>query len=79
VTFFHPIETDLNLVDTEPFGDLFRDQRAIGEENGPKSVVSEGLIHLPKKRKEQWFPSGKEEPQPLNLVKFLQCLLNLFP
>jgi hypothetical protein len=79
MAFFHPVETDLNLMDAELFGDLFRDQRAIGEENGPKGMVSENLIHLPKIRVEQRLPSGQEEPQPLNLFKFLQCPLNLFP
>jgi hypothetical protein len=59
MTFFHTIETDLNLMDTEPFGDLLGDQRAVGEENGPKCIVSETLIHLPKIRVEQRFPSGQ--------------------
>jgi hypothetical protein len=79
MAFFHPVETDLNLMDPEPLGDLFRDQRAVGEENRPEGIVSESLIHLPKIRVEQGLPSRQEEPQPLNLFKFPQCPLNLFP
>jgi len=79
MTFFHAIETDLNFVDPELFGNLFRDQRTVGEENGPKCIVSENLIDLPKIRVEQRFPSGQKESQPLNLFKLLQYLLNLFP
>jgi hypothetical protein len=45
-------------MDTELFGDLFGDQRAVGEENGPECIVSENLIDLPKIRVEQRFPSG---------------------
>jgi hypothetical protein len=52
MTFFHAIETDLNLMDTEFFGDLFGDQCAVGEENGPKCIVSEDPIDLPKIRVE---------------------------
>jgi hypothetical protein len=77
MTFFHTIETDLNLMDTELLGDLFGDQRTVGEKNGPKCIVSENLIHLPKVRVEQRLPSGQKESQPLNLVKLLQYPLNL--
>jgi hypothetical protein len=79
MTFFHTIETDLNLMDTEFFGDLFGDQRAVGEENGPKCMVSEDLIDLPKIRVEQGLSSGQKESQPLNLLKLLQYPLNLSP
>jgi len=79
MTFFHTIETDLNLMDTELFGDLFGDQRTVGEENGPKCKVSEDLIDLPKIRVEQGLPSGQKESQPLNLLKLLQYPLNLSP
>jgi hypothetical protein len=79
MTFFHAIETDLNLMDTEFFGDLFGDQCAVGEENGPKCIVSEDLIDLPKIRVEQGLSSGQKESQPLNLLKLLQYPLNLSP
>jgi hypothetical protein len=62
VTFFHPVETDLNLMDTEPLGDFFGDQHAVGEENGSKGIVSKNLIDLPKIRVEQRFSSGQEKP-----------------
>jgi hypothetical protein len=52
MTFFHTVETDLNFVDPKLFGNLFGDQRAVGEENGPKCIVSENLIDLPKMRVE---------------------------
>jgi hypothetical protein len=57
MTFFHTVETDLNLMDMELFSDLFGDQRAVGEENGPERMVSEHLVHLPKMRVEQGLPS----------------------
>jgi hypothetical protein len=79
MTFFHTIETDLNLMDPEFFGDLFGDQCAVGEENGPKCIVSENPVDLPKIRVEQRLPSGQKESQPLNLLKLLQYSLNLFP
>jgi hypothetical protein len=33
-------------------------------------MVSQDIIDLPKMRMKQRFPSGKEEPQPLDLFKF---------
>jgi hypothetical protein len=77
--FFHTVKADLNLMDTKLFSDFSGDQRAIGEENGPKWKVSEPLVHLPKIRVEQRFPSRKEKSQPLDFLKLLQHLLDLFP
>jgi hypothetical protein len=79
MTFFHPVETDLNLVDKEFSGDFSGDQRAVGEENGSKGIVSKNRVYLPKMRVEQRLPSGQEESQPLNLFKLVQHLFNLLP
>jgi hypothetical protein len=70
MALFHSIETDLNLMDEEPFGYLFGNQRAIGEKNRSESMVSQNVIDLLKKRMKERFPSGEEEPQPLDLFKF---------
>src|SRR4030042_964978 len=78
MTLFHSIETDLNLVDAKLFGDFFSNQRAIGKEDRSEGVVLQDFIELPKIRMEQRFPPGNEEPQSLDLFKFLQYPLNLF-
>jgi hypothetical protein len=60
MTFFHPVKTDLDLMDTELFGNLFGNQRAVGKENGPERMVPELLVDLPKMRVKQRLPSGQE-------------------
>jgi len=78
VTLFHSIETDLDLVDAELFGDHISNQRAVGKEDRTEGIVSQDVIDLPKKGMEQRFPPRNEEPQSLDLFKFFQYPLNLF-
>jgi hypothetical protein len=78
VPLFHSVETDLDLVDVELLGDFFGNHRAIGKEDRSEGIVSQDVIDLPKMRMEQRFPPRNEEPQSLDLFKFLQHSLNLF-
>jgi hypothetical protein len=77
MTLLHSIETNLDLVDAELFGDFFSNQRAIGKEYGSECIVSQQVVDLPKMRMEQRFPSRNEEPQSLDLFKFFQYRSNL--
>jgi hypothetical protein len=78
MTLFHSIETDLNLVNAEPFGHLFRDQCAIGEEDRSECMVSQDVIDFPKNGMKQRLPPREEKSQTLDLFKFFQYPLNLF-
>jgi hypothetical protein len=70
MALFHPVKADLGFVDTKSFGHLFSNSCAIGEKDGPKCVIPQDIIDLPKIRVQQRFPSGEEEAKSLDFFKF---------
>jgi len=64
-------------MDVESFGYCLGHQGAVGKENRPKRIVSQEIIDFPKMGMEQGLPSREDKPQPLDLFKFFEYLLNL--
>jgi len=62
MTFLHPVQTDLNFMDTKLFRSLFRNQRAVRKQDGTKWILSQNLIDLPELGMEQRFSAGEEKP-----------------
>jgi hypothetical protein len=62
MTFLHPVQTNLNLMDAEFFGSFFSNQRAIRKQDRAIVIIPQDVIDFPEVGMELGFSAGEEKP-----------------